>query len=280
MTHADLHPSDLSSLLRLAAEVGELPRTESVRRRHILDTLRRLVGGETAACHEPGSTDNILFSPNTAQQKQFYEPYLRTGAPRDPAEIPIVRRASPTITSRRAELVADQLWYTSDHYHKVLVPMDLDDALYSRICIPDGRTLLITIHRAEGNHPFTDRDCQLVQTFNACAAHLYQCSHGMRRPLVFAGASKSSVMLDPDDPRMAGLPPRLHPVLRQLLAGDAEKQVALKLGLSPHTVHQYAKLLHRHFRVSSRAELLSQFIRPTAHILPPHAPAEPTPLPW
>jgi DNA-binding NarL/FixJ family response regulator len=64
--------------------------------------------------------------------------------------------------------------------------------------------------------------------------------------------------------RLAGqaeaLPARLRPVLQHLLEGDAEKQVAMKLDLSPHTVHEYTKHLYRAFDVHSRSELLAQFV--------------------
>src|SRR4051794_33155689 len=44
---------------------------------------------------------------------------------------------------------------------------------------------------------------------------------------------------------VAGLAPRVRQTLDRLLAGDSEKQIAGKLGVSPHTVHVYAKTLHR-----------------------------------
>ncbi len=59
----------------------------------------------------------------------------------------------------------------------------------------------------------------------------------------------------------AGLPPRVGQTLKYLLTGDSEKQVALRLNLSPHTVHVYVKKLYRHFKVSSRAELLALHLR-------------------
>jgi DNA-binding CsgD family transcriptional regulator len=43
-----------------------------------------------------------------------------------------------------------------------------------------------------------------------------------------------------------------------LLEGDGEKQAAARMGLSPETVHQYVKALYRHYRVESRAELLTR----------------------
>ena len=57
------------------------------------------------------------------------------------------------------------------------------------------------------------------------------------------------------------LSPRLRQTLQHLLAGDSEKQVAGKLGLSRHTVHIYVKSLYRHFEVNSRGELLAKCLR-------------------
>lgn len=60
--------------------------------------------------------------------------------------------------------------------------------------------------------------------------------------------------------RLPALSPRLKQTLEHLLLGNGEKQIAAKLKISPHTVHTYVKELHKHFQVSSRSELLAQFI--------------------
>lgn len=52
------------------------------------------------------------------------------------------------------------------------------------------------------------------------------------------------------------LPPRVRPVLKLLLRGYSEKQVASELKLSQHTVHEYVKLVYKRFGVNSRAELI------------------------
>jgi DNA-binding CsgD family transcriptional regulator len=57
------------------------------------------------------------------------------------------------------------------------------------------------------------------------------------------------------------LAPRVRQVLRCLLEGDGDKQIARRLGISPYTVNQYTKVIYRHFRVASRAELLALWIR-------------------
>ena len=61
-------------------------------------------------------------------------------------------------------------------------------------------------------------------------------------------------------PPMPDLSPRLDQALRALLAGDAEKQVAARLGVSVHTAHAYVKEIYRRAGVTSRGELLTRFL--------------------
>ena len=70
------------------------------------------------------------------------------------------------------------------------------------------------------------------------------------------GSLQASSDDDPPTPPFH-LSRRLLQTLALLLEGDAEKEVALKLGLSPHTVHVYVKALYRRFAVNSRGELLA-----------------------
>jgi DNA-binding CsgD family transcriptional regulator len=63
---------------------------------------------------------------------------------------------------------------------------------------------------------------------------------------------------DAPSPRLA---PRLRQTLDLLLAGDSEKQIARKLSLSPHTIHDYVKAIYRRFGVGTRAELLALWVR-------------------
>lgn len=54
------------------------------------------------------------------------------------------------------------------------------------------------------------------------------------------------------------LSPREQQTLQLLLAGASEKEAAVKLGVSPNTVHVYVKRLYKHFDVSSRGELMAR----------------------
>jgi len=55
----------------------------------------------------------------------------------------------------------------------------------------------------------------------------------------------------------AVLSPAQRRVLRGLLRGDSEKQVAHELGVSPHTVHNHIRAIYRALKVHARSELLT-----------------------
>ena len=59
----------------------------------------------------------------------------------------------------------------------------------------------------------------------------------------------------------AHLPPRLRETLTSLLSGASEKQIAQTMNLSQHTVHVYVKQLYKHYKVSSRGELLARWVK-------------------
>jgi FixJ family two-component response regulator len=61
---------------------------------------------------------------------------------------------------------------------------------------------------------------------------------------------------DPD--LIDALPRRARQTLDFLLRGDSEKQIATRLELSRHTVHDYVKMVYRRLQVSSRAELMAK----------------------
>lgn len=60
---------------------------------------------------------------------------------------------------------------------------------------------------------------------------------------------------------VVGLSPRMRQTLQCLIEGDSERQTALKLKISQHTVHVYVKQLYKRFNANSRGELLSRFVR-------------------
>jgi DNA-binding NarL/FixJ family response regulator len=128
--------------------------------------------------------------------------------------------------------------------------MGIDDILVSKARTDDPPGLLgFALFRALGQERFGAWERRLVRLFHRELSH-------------HVGTSLARVGPPPH------LTSRLHETLRCLLEGDSEKQAALRLGLSTLTVHQYVKALYRHFRVSSRPELMAHFLRRTGFRLP------------
>ncbi|WP_197525586.1 helix-turn-helix transcriptional regulator [Pseudobythopirellula maris] len=57
--------------------------------------------------------------------------------------------------------------------------------------------------------------------------------------------------------RRFGLSKAQQPVFNLAIEGLTEKQIALRLHRSPHTIHSHLRSIYRNFKVNSRAELLA-----------------------
>jgi DNA-binding CsgD family transcriptional regulator len=244
-----IREGDVAGLLRLAGEVTELPPDKVVRRTHVLHGLLSLVGGRSAVVVEmaqpdegafarPGTIINVNYGSDA--EARLSEMFLVHNDPADPALPDFLAARGQTLTMTRE--IDDGTYRRSDHFNVVRRPFDIDHSLYCRLTLPGGGDLAVGIQRCPGDPGFTERDKALVQLLHTSAPHVY------------AGPRHSPPELD-------GLAPRLRPVLRYLLQGDAEKEVAAKLKLSRHTVHRYAQVIYQQLNVHSRAELLAKYAR-------------------
>lgn len=97
------------------------------------------------------------------------------------------------------------------------------------------------LHRAFGDAPFSPAEHRMIRMFHVELGRFW----------------KKEALRDAINPHR-DLPPRLSQTLTELLAGHSEKEIAAKLELSRHTIHNYVKALHQRFEVSSRGELLAK----------------------
>jgi DNA-binding CsgD family transcriptional regulator len=241
--------AEVQAMLRLVAETAELWYDPVVQRRYTLESLCKLLPAKAGICFTFGDVlmggddacGPLVQSGLDESQERLVKTYVQTGEPADPALPKLAEIAAPVVVARRSELVNDKLWYASPYYLELREPLGLDDTLYAKISIP-GKVISLALLRAPKDEPFTERQSQLVDL----------CVSQMSWP--FQPDDK------PVDPRLASLQPRLRKVMQHLLDGDGEKQVAAKLGLSRHTVHEYVKMIYQQLGVSSRSELLSQWV--------------------
>ena len=241
--------SDMAALLHLVGEVTELPADKTVRRTHVLWGLMKLIGGRSAAAvemalpHEgPFARPGTIININTTCQAEARaaEVYLIHNTPADPILPEFLAARGKTITMVRDPENKD--WYRSPHYDALRRPYDIGDSLYCRLTLPDGTDMTVGLQRCPGDPQFTERDKALVHLLHTHAPHVY-----------YAPA--------PRRPELESLAPRLQPVMRYLLQGDAEKEVAAKLKLSRHTVHRYTQTIYQQLEVHTRAELLAKYAK-------------------
>jgi DNA-binding CsgD family transcriptional regulator len=147
----------------------------------------------------------------------------------------------------RTDVVPEREWDRSPYRVLAHTPVGCGHSLACFVPFPEGggkfHAVTLARPRAE-RRDFSLRDRMLVREAVAAVVPL------IGGPL--AGF---------DEPSPADLSPRVRQVLRCLLEGDGDKQVATRLGISRFTVNEYTKTLYRHFRVQGRAELLALWVR-------------------
>jgi DNA-binding CsgD family transcriptional regulator len=157
-----------------------------------------------------------------------------------------IRERDEGVALTRADLISDRAWYRSEYYRDFHQPLGGDAILYCYRPIPADPAALngFILVRATGKADFSPHQKALVHELNAAIAPL------IGGPLARFG-----------EPCPTELPPRTRAVLRCVLEGDGDKQIAARLGLRPLTVNQHTKLIYQHFNVRSRAELLARWVR-------------------
>jgi DNA-binding CsgD family transcriptional regulator len=245
-----LREADAAALLTLVCEVTELPADKTLRRTHVLNRLLEVLGGRSAVVFEQPDPDEgplaragtvININTTCPAESQAAERYLVHNDPEDPAIREFRVAHGQTITMVR-ETDDDREWYRSDHFDVVRGPFDIDHSLYCRLTTPDGQDLTVRVQRSPADPAFTERERALVHLLHTHAPRVYHA------PV-------------PTPPELGQLPPRVLPVLRSLMQGDSEKEVAAKLKLSRHTVHRYAQTIYRELNLNSRAELMAKYAR-------------------
>jgi DNA-binding NarL/FixJ family response regulator len=140
---------------------------------------------------------------------------------------------------------------------RAVVSQHIDDDQRRRLLAQFARALLpqptTPVHRQVAAPEVAAGNTTSIEAARAAKASNASSFGGNPAPLASVAAALQQ--------RIDGLPKRQRQTLDGLLAGESEKQIAFRLKLSHHTVHDHVKRLHRTLGVSSRGELLSLFIR-------------------
>jgi DNA-binding CsgD family transcriptional regulator len=243
-----LRLSDVRDVFRLLGECRELELDFTQWQRHMLQGLCRLLRAQLAIGGEmswtgpdrmmvPIRCENYRAAP--ARWPEYTE-WLEN--PRILVNAAVSRfhgLRERQSTRARQQLIDDREFYRSPFFNEILKPGGFDQGVLSRYVLAPGRRMHeVVLNRVRGEPRFAQRECRVLQLFHEELGPRVEQSLTLFR-----------------------LAPRLRQTLEALLEGDSEKQAALRLGLSVHTVHEYVATLYRRFEVSSRAELLAHFLR-------------------
>lgn len=243
--------ADVRAVFRLVGECRELGSDWHAWRAHMLDGLRRLTGAQVALylhiSHLGSSREQIAEALDSGflddAGRALWAHYQGEQAHRtDPFHQRFFRGFNGSVRTRELASVVEPFeWRRSPHYNDYVRACRLDDRLTSSAHVPGTSpavTQVIVLHRAAADGEYPQRARRLVELFHEELLPL------IGRQLALPESGKGS------------LPIRLEQVLRCLLGGDSEKQVAARLDLSPHTVNRHVRRLYERFGVHSRGELM------------------------
>lgn len=231
---------DVRDVFRLIGEIREKGADPKQWRPHMVQRLRKLFGAMVVI-----SSEVHARATSTPGKLQIIDIGWGCDADSDLWEIHS-QRDDETLESWR--LVAGQMPETENKEGEE-VPVKPIKPVYggrsfvlSQFSLPHVNAVdQLGLHRAFGDEPFSATEHRLIRLFHKELGRLW----------------KRDALRNVQDPAH-DLPPRLSQTLTELLAGHSEKEIAAKLDLSRHTIHNYVKALHQRFEVSSRGELLAK----------------------
>ncbi len=246
--------TDLRKVAELIGEVVELGGDASVWRPHFLNGVRKLLGASVGiSMDSEGATPGGLLRlvapldvgwDSDEVRSRFYQYFTRGEVSADPAAVALFEIMSRVrfVSMRRREMVDDNTWYAAPSVYEARRAGNVDDFVFSCVAIAPGMLHGFILYRPWGEEPFGIRHRRLARF-----AHLV---------LLRALQARTPEPAGLDD--LSDLSPRLRQTLELVVAGDAIKHIAMKLGISHHTVNDYIKVLYKRAGVSSRTELANK----------------------
>lgn len=135
-------------------------------------------------------------------------------------------------------------WFGEAFYRSYYVDNGHVDAVYIAVPVNEDAESYFGVFRASGCPPFTERERDLL----AYALRGIKWFH--RRLLLSHGLLIAETALTPAE----------RQVLKSLLTGQTEKQIAAELGQSHHTTHGHVASIYRKFGVSNRPALTALWL--------------------
>lgn len=256
---SDLRVAEIRELFNVIDQCRSLGDDPRIWRNHFARELARLIDAdlvfcvETAGCRALQPVDLGVtawgwengFDPEgwaRAMSEFQHDPFYSLG----------LQRYFPRFLDRdgvaqsRTDLISHPEWDRSFDFQVIHRTIGVDHVLwcFRSICSEKDEQIGLIASREKGRRDFEPRTKIILSEALALIGPL------VGGPLARFG-----------EPSPSDLSPRSRQVLRCLLEGDGDKQIATRLGISSLTVNVHTKVIYKHFGVSSRAELLARWVR-------------------
>ena len=224
------------ALLRLVGEGRELVTAGEDPRAHVLEKLTRIVDAEVGlicegrfGSHQIDITDVSSFGWRTkSEETAINDVYISSSrVDADPLTSLVMKTPGPLVTRRQSD-AAPCLWIRELHDKA-----SVDASMLSMARFGEEKFRVLVFKRAKGSGNFDDEAGEVIDLFRSEFENLLA------------------------DIPVSRLSPRERDTLELLMEGLPEKLVADRLGVTPHTTHEYVKSIYRKLGVHSRSELLT-----------------------
>jgi DNA-binding CsgD family transcriptional regulator len=257
MTFADLNARDWRHIedqwrsLHMVAASDPETLTEAVVR-----GVEQLVGGERTLLVVTERDDQALDDPLNGWRKvQPLASWLETSDVAlvedyykdfdyldDPQTKAIFAGAGQPRVLMRPDTISDDAWKHAA-CRELLAQLSVGDQLAAACPVDDKHELLLVASRGRHDAEFTRRDKQRLRAFIM----------GIRQP-------SAQLVRWWKGPAPGGWTARERDVLKVLLTGSSEKEIASELALSQQYIHQVVVRIYRKLGVNSRATLMSRWL--------------------
>lgn len=192
-----------------------------------------------------GVRDLVLGGYPDPHDLAFWDQWGRKGLFREDPQIDITSKCSkPIFTARREDIISDKQWENSPYFVECVEPTNMRATIIAYFRIPNTEEAFgLAMHRTKYLSDFTLKEKKLV---DLTIQELY---------LLFQKGRLADLI-----PTTKSLTPRQSQVLHYLSQGDSEKQIAARMHLSKHTIHDHIKAIYKFYNVQSRGELFARLI--------------------
>lgn len=251
----ELTRSDIVAIHDLVEACCELWWDPAAWQDRLVEGLNTMIGAELCAFTSVrGRGETLVFKEgrhthgDDAGVRKVFADMLRDGARLFPAD-PLVTQQVVTqgyCTATFAELstAASDKPKAAEFLERFLRPVGVVHCLHAGVSVSPDYLVQLVACRPRGGRAFSTRERDVATALSAAIAARCDKKLGMAHQR-----------------ERNALTPRERDVLEALLEGDAEKQIAARLGLSVATAHEYVTSLYRSFDVHSRGELMAYFLR-------------------